>query len=214
MQNQPEEQDGPEAAFEALRSKVAALRRGIELAYRQGPREEPAAPDYSSTLGAIANDLQAVVARLAAIERKPALAVTPAAQAAELRARFEQIDQEARRKYDFSRADLDGAVRELRAMMAAVRGRQEQQRRLWAVGIIGGMFGALLWFLATAALPWGVGTWLGGLAYGGRWARRRGHAAGRRTRQLGSHGQALQRLPTGELNRKLRGGDGDAERRI
>jgi len=29
--------------------------------------------------------------------------------------------------------------------------------------------GLLLWFLLTAMLPWGGGTWLVGLAFGGRW---------------------------------------------
>ena len=31
------------------------------------------------------------------------------------------------------------------------------------------MGGVLLWFLLTAMLPWGGGTWLAGLAFGGRW---------------------------------------------
>ena len=77
--------DGAEQAFEALRGEVAALRRGVELVYRQGqdargPAE--AGPDYSPTLGAIAKALKDVGARLDAIERAPTLAVTAADQAA------------------------------------------------------------------------------------------------------------------------------------
>ena len=34
------------------------------------------------------------------------------------------------------------------------------------LGVVGG---ALLWFMLTAMLPWGGGTWLAGLASGGRW---------------------------------------------
>ena len=37
------------------------------------------------------------------------------------------------------------------------------------MGVVSAMGGMLLWLLATAALPWGVGTQLAGLAYGGRW---------------------------------------------
>jgi hypothetical protein len=40
---------------------------------------------------------------------------------------------------------------------------------LWTVGVIGVTGGALLWFMLTAFLPWGGGTWLAGLAFGGRW---------------------------------------------
>ncbi len=35
--------------------------------------------------------------------------------------------------------------------------------------LCGAMGGALLWFMLTAMLPWGGGTWLAGLAFGGRW---------------------------------------------
>ena len=34
------------------------------------------------------------------------------------------------------------------------------------MGVSGGV---LLWFLLTALPPWGGGTWLAGLAFGGRW---------------------------------------------
>jgi len=46
---------GAERAFEALRGEVAALRRGMELVYRQAQQagQQPAAagPDYTLTLG-------------------------------------------------------------------------------------------------------------------------------------------------------------------
>jgi hypothetical protein len=60
---------GAERAFEALRAEVAALRQAVE---------GQAAPDYALTLGAIVKELQAVGARLDAIEAAPPMQVTPA----------------------------------------------------------------------------------------------------------------------------------------
>jgi hypothetical protein len=151
---------------------VAALRRGVELFYRQG--QEAKAPvaagtDYSPTLGAIAKELKTVAARLDAIERAPALAITPAQQAGELRRELHYIGQDARGGLAHSQAELDGTVRELRGMIGSARAWHDQQQWLWTAGVCGAMGGALLWFLLTAMLPWGGGTWLAGLAFGGRW---------------------------------------------
>src|SRR5215475_13861516 len=65
---------GAERAFEALRAEVVSLRRGIELVCRQ----EAKTVDYTLTLGQMMKTLEAVQGRLAAIESKPALAMTPA----------------------------------------------------------------------------------------------------------------------------------------
>ena len=167
-----DEVDGAEQAFEALRAEVAALRRGIELVYRRsqeaaGPAV--AGPDYSPTLGAIAKELKAVTARLEAMERAPALATTSAQQAAELRRELHHIGQNARGGLAQSQAELDGAVRELRGMISSARERQDQKQWLWTAGVCGALGGALLWFFLTAFLPGGGGTWLAGLAFGGRW---------------------------------------------
>jgi hypothetical protein len=77
--HEPEGDDGDAArAFEALREEVAALRRGVELVYRQGQQAAPGAPDYSPTLGKMEQALQAIAGRLEAVERQPALMLTPA----------------------------------------------------------------------------------------------------------------------------------------
>ena len=111
----PDEADGAEQAFEALRAEVAALRRGIELVYRRsqeaaGPAV--AGPDYSPTLGAIAKELTAVTARLEAMERAPALATTSAQQAAELRRELHHIGQDARGGLAHSQAELEAHASE------------------------------------------------------------------------------------------------------
>lgn len=171
-EQEAQESDGAEQAFEALREEVAALRRGVELVYRQGQETKGpvvAGPDYSPTLGAIAKELKGVAGRLDAMERAPALARTPADHAAELRRELHHIGQDARGGLAHSQAQLDGTVRELRGMIGSARARQDQQQWFWTAGVCGAMGGALLWFLLTATLPWGGGTWLAGLAFGGRW---------------------------------------------
>ena len=62
-------EDAAERAFEALREEVAALRRGIELVYRQAqqPPAVPEMPDYNHTLGVLAKTLQEVGGRADAV---------------------------------------------------------------------------------------------------------------------------------------------------
>ena len=174
----PGSEDGGEGdaaqAFEALRAEVAALRRGVELVFRQvqqGAAGQPGAelPDYSPTLGAMAQELTAVGVRLGVIERAPALASTPVEQADGLRRTLHGVGEDARRGLAHSQGRLDDVVQELRGLVQGAHEWREQKRRLRAVGAVGAMGGMLLWFLATAMLPWGMGTRLAGLAYGGRW---------------------------------------------
>lgn len=170
-----DDEGGAEQAFEALQAEVAALRRGVELVFRQVQQAaagQPGAelPDYSPTLGAMAQELTAVGTRLLAIERAPALASTPAKQADGLRRMLHGVGEDARRGLAHSQGRLDDAVQELRGVVRGAHEWREQKRRLWAVGAAGALGGMLLWFLATAALPWGMGTRLAGLAYGGRWS--------------------------------------------
>ena len=103
------------------------------------------------------------------MERAPALAITPAQQASELRRELHHVGQDARSGLAHSQAELDGTVRELRGMIGSARAGHDQQQWLWTAGVCGAMGGALLWFLLTAMLPWGGATWLASLAFDGRW---------------------------------------------
>jgi hypothetical protein len=78
-----------------LREEVAALRRGVELVYRQGQQAVPDMPDYSPTLGAMAKTLTAVGSRLEAMEAHPALRLTPDLHAREIAAGVRAARNEA-----------------------------------------------------------------------------------------------------------------------
>lgn len=143
---------GAERAFDALRAEVAALRQAVE---------GQAAPDYALTLGAIVKELQAVGARLDAIEAAPPMQVTPATIA-------QQIQDEAARL-------ADGQARQMRAAREGFERGQDtlarlvffQQRAdhdrniLWAIGggaaLIGAVLGTMLFMEINRHAPDGWG---------------------------------------------------------
>ncbi len=162
-------QDGAEAAFEALRAEVAALRRGIELLHRQAKEARATGPDYSPTLGRMEQALQTTAARLQAIERTPVLSMTPATLGADIDQVAQATVSVVSQPFRQGMAELHSTVRELQDLIGRAREQREQRQWLWTAGLLGIMGGVFLWFMATALLPWGAGTWLAGLAYGGRW---------------------------------------------
>lgn len=173
QESDPEEQDGAERAFEALREEVAALRRRIELAYQQAQQTGPAvseATDYSPTLGVIAQELRAVGQRLDGIEGQPALRATPAAQAAELRAQLHQAGEDARRGFAHAQGRMDEALHEMRRLIGSANSQFVQQRREWVAVAIGAVLGFVLWYPLVWLTPFGGGHWLAAsLIGGGRW---------------------------------------------
>jgi len=163
------------ASFEALRAEVAALRRGVELIYR-GQQEAagaagPAPVDYSPTLGGMAKTLQAVEGRLRAIEGKPAMALTPARFEADIRAAGHWAGEQGGSAVRMATSALEAAKRELEGVLAGARTRREQRARVGVTAVLGVLGGVLLWFMAAALLPWGVGHRLAAALVdtGGRW---------------------------------------------
>ena len=162
-----------EHAFEALRGEVAALRRGMELMYRQmqqaRPQAEVAGPDYSLTFGEISQALKAVERRLGAIEDKPPLREVYARPVIDMPGpKAETADTTAMR---LGLASMSETSQELKNVLVGARSRRGQQRMLGATGIVGLTMGVLLWFLAVATLPWGGGhrlaAWM--INSNGRW---------------------------------------------
>jgi Family of unknown function (DUF6118) len=143
---------GAERGFEALRAEVAALRQAVE---------GQAAPDYALTLGAIAKELQVVVARLDAIEASPQLQATPADVALQIRQEAgrlaeSQIAQARAAHGEFERG------RETLGRVAFVEQRAQHDRRIvWAIGggaaLVGAVLGTMLFMEVNrhAADGWG-----------------------------------------------------------
>lgn len=152
-------EDDAVRAFAALRAEVAQLRQGIELVYRQG---QEAAVDYSPTLGEMAKTLTAVQSRLAAIEGKPALGVTPQM----FRQQIEDAGQWAGRAMAEGAAAQSTAVRELQVLVGQARTRKDQRGWLAFAAVGGAMAGLLLIRVLVAVLP-GPGDWLAARLIGG-----------------------------------------------
>ena len=150
-----------ERAFEALRAEVAALRQTVE---------GQTAPDYALTLGAIVKELQAVGARLDAIEGHPALAMTPEGYSAQFTAAAERAHQAGGRAAWGAQTQIDDAARRLERLAGKIHTREEQHRWIGAALALGVMLGIALWYVLPSLLPWGAGDWLASsLIGGGRW---------------------------------------------
>ena len=167
--------DGAERAFEALREEVAALRRGMELVYRQvqqaGQQPTAAGPDYTLTLGRMEKALGVVAGRLEAVERQPALQVTGASLGSELNAAARSATNTLSGSVNGVVSEMRNATATLGDLVGRIHEQREQRRWMWGAGGVGVLGGVLLWFLLAALLPWGAGDWLASLPIngGGPW---------------------------------------------
>ena len=152
-------------AFEALKAEVARLRQGIELVYRQG---EEAEVDYSPTLGEMAKTLQAMQSRLAAIEGKPALGLTPQLFRQLIEDAGQHAGERAGRAMAEGAAAQSAATRELQALVGRAHTRKDQREWLGVAVAAGIILGMVLVRVLVAVLPWGGGDGLAAIMVGAR----------------------------------------------
>ena len=184
--------DNPAQAFEALRGEVSLLRRAVEgLA---SARDK--VPDYSPTLGAMAEALNTTAASLDRIERSPAVRLTPAALTAEIdkaSAPARDADRTAARE---AHAALWKAIGRIDGIVE--RGQAADQQLRWLIW--SGAGGALVGMLLMAVLPgaiarslpesWHVPEWMAA-----RILRMEEHGVGERmveTRQKSGEGKTAE----------------------
>ena len=150
------------AAFEELRREVSLTRAAIEGLTAARERM----PDYTATLGQIADRLKATAAAIERIERAPAVGLSPEAMVTEIvrvsaaaRAADARLIQDARDTLVQTLGRVDGMVKRGQAAD------QQISRQCWAAG--GGLLiGMLIWsFLPGAvarSLPasWHVPEWM------------------------------------------------------
>lgn len=123
-------------AFTRLEGEMAMMRRAVE--HLATEKSEIDIPDYSKTLGEMAN-------RLVSIERQPAMQMTPE----DFEARMTAAAARARRDDEVlivaAKRERGEAIRDLRAIIGTANSIYEQKRlRWWYVG--GGLLaGCLLW---------------------------------------------------------------------
>jgi hypothetical protein len=139
-----EQEDGdPAAAFAALRDAVEGLRAEVRVT-RQEVEALPEAwaenrpPDYAPNFGWQKKALTLVLKHLQAIEKHPALEMTPEQHAARIENAGLSATREAERAYQKASIEASGTKRELVGMIGQMRGKKEQRDEvlLWA-GIAG-----------------------------------------------------------------------------
>jgi hypothetical protein len=170
MSHEPDDDGDAARAFEALREEVAALRRGVDLLYRQGQQSGTAAPDYSPTLGKMEKALQAIAGRLETVEQQPALRLTPASFRTEIDSVALSVVGTASRPFAEAVQEVRGVARDLKALAGQVRDRREQRAWVITVGVMGLIVGVALWYVAAGLLPRRAGDWIAAsLIAGSKW---------------------------------------------
>jgi hypothetical protein len=167
VSQEPEDDGDAAQAFEALRAEVAALRREVERVYRQGEQAGSGAPDYSPTLGQMEKALQAIAGRLEAVERQPALRLTPASFGREIDSVALSVVGTASRPFADAVQEVRGAARDLQVLIGRVRERREQRAWVLSAGGLGLIAGVALWYLAVGLLPRSAGDWIAASLIGG-----------------------------------------------
>lgn len=138
-----EEIDPAAEAFARLEGEIAMMRRAVQqLAAEKAAIE---IPDYSATLGEIAQELEAATETLDTLASKPAMELTPETMAQRLERAARQARQTDQDLINTARRRYDDAIGELRGIVASARHAADQREYLtWATG--GGvMAGCLLW---------------------------------------------------------------------
>lgn len=170
--------DPAAAAFDALRREVALLNVAVGgLAAERG-----ATPDYSETLGEIAQGVSLVVARMAKLAASPALALSPSQMAHEITQAAEAARRQDRAALHQARDALADAGRDLRGWIETARLADLQNLRLAQAAAAGLLVGAVL----GASLPTVVAQ-----AAPQHWAWPEKRAAGLLKRDMASAGERL-----------------------
>jgi hypothetical protein len=139
--------DDPAEAFERLRGEVALLRRAVEGL--TAARESIDIPDYEPTLARTETVLGLLAKQVDVMRKSPAMTLTPETMGSRLNASITETVNAVRGQAQASKAALDGAVGDLRSLVASARRAKEQKRWLIIAGG-GGVIAGLLLYAALA----------------------------------------------------------------
>ncbi|MCW6536769.1 DUF6118 family protein [Sphingomonas lycopersici] len=149
-------------AFEALRGEVSLTRRAVEglTAAREN------VPDYSATLGKMAEALKQVTEGIDRIERSPAARLSPAAMADEIRKASADARTEDHALLRETRDALMRSIGRVDGIVERGQAADSQLRRLIWTGVGGALGGMLLMMIlpgvVARSLPasWHVPEWM------------------------------------------------------
>jgi hypothetical protein len=143
----------PAQAFEDLRAEVSELRRAVEAL--PGAWEDSRPPDYTPSLGTIAQGLAAVENQLAGIEKHPVLRLTPEQHQQVVAQAGNVLMREAVQKLDRATQDAERERHQLAGLIGTVRTQDEQRNWLLLAAAWALVVGLLVSPFVAGVLPFG-----------------------------------------------------------
>ncbi|WP_228242031.1 DUF6118 family protein [Porphyrobacter sp. GA68] len=152
-QREPETADETDPATEAfarLEGEMAMVRHTVQNMARE--RADIMIPDYTATLGQMADQLAQVSKTLGSIGNKPAIELTPEDIAFQMKRASLDMLRDASDLFRHGRKDLDLATGRLAAIVGRVRTEAEQKRQTWRFAGVGVLAGILLWSILPGTI--------------------------------------------------------------
>ena len=137
------ETDPATEAFARLEGEMAMVRHTVQNMARE--RADIVIPDYTATLGQMADQLAQVSRTLGTIGSKPAIELTPEDIAVQIKRASLDMLRDSSDLFRQGRKDLDNATGRLAAIVGRVRAEDEQKRQTWRFAGVGLAAGILLW---------------------------------------------------------------------
>ena len=144
------ETDPATEAFARLEGEMAMVRHTVQNMARE--RADIVIPDYTATLGQMADQLAQVSKTLGAIGDKPAIELTPEDIAVQIKRASLDMLRDASDLFRHGRKDLDTATGRLAAIVGRVRTEDEQRRQTWRFAAMGLAAGILLWSILPGTI--------------------------------------------------------------
>ena len=137
-------------AFARLEGEMAMVRYTVQNMARE--RADIVIPDYTATLGQMADQLAQVSRTMTAIGSKPAIELTPEDIAVQIKRASSDMQRDASDLFRQGRKDLDNATGRLAAMVGRVRAEDDQKRQTWRFAGMGLAAGILLWSMLPGTI--------------------------------------------------------------
>ncbi|MCB2014911.1 MAG: hypothetical protein KDE67_08445 [Sphingobium sp.] len=144
------ESDPATEAFARLEGEMAMVRHTVQNMARE--RADIVIPDYTATLGQMADQLAQVCGKLTAIGSKPAIELTPEDIAVQIKRASLDMLRDASDLFRHGRKDLDLATSRLAAIVGRVRTEAEQKRQIWRFAGVGMAAGILIWSILPGTI--------------------------------------------------------------
>ena len=144
------ESDPATEAFARLEGEMAMVRHTVQNMARE--RADIVIPDYTATLGQMADQLAQVSKTLTAIGNKPAIELTPEDIAVQIKRASLDMLRDSSDLFRHGRKDLDLATGRLGAIVGHIRTKAEQKRQTWRFAGMGLAAGILLWSILPGTI--------------------------------------------------------------